>query len=392
MSINEKIMSAGHICLDITPSFSSSTSGDLSDILRPGKLVNVGNAVLSTGGSVANTGIAMSKTGVDVLLNGKVGDDAFGEIIRKLVGEKRSRAFKVVQGQSSSYSVVLAIEGIDRIFLHHTGTNDTFTSDDIDYQKAAECRLFHFGYPTLMRQMFTQDGSQLAKIFRKVRQAGTLTSLDMTLPDPNSESGKVDWACILEKTLPFVNIFMPSIEELAYMLDRDLFEQRKSQSKSDPVLAYTIEDCEKLSGKLLDMGVKIAAIKWGINGLFLNTAGSDDFHAISDKIDPALWADKQMLSPSFYSEKIASATGAGDATIAGFLVAAVRGYNPWQTLAIANSMGMQNLSKFDALSGIGTWQETLNIAFGSDRKQNQPSNINKNWTYNHQQRVYKFKN
>ena len=56
----------------------STASGEL---LSPGKLLEVGAADVHTGGSVANTGLAMKKLGADVSLMGKVGKDAFGNMI-----------------------------------------------------------------------------------------------------------------------------------------------------------------------------------------------------------------------------------------------------------------------------------------------------------------------
>ena len=51
------------------------------ELLSPGKLLEVGAADVHTGGSVANTGLAMKKLGADVSLMGKVGKDAFGNMI-----------------------------------------------------------------------------------------------------------------------------------------------------------------------------------------------------------------------------------------------------------------------------------------------------------------------
>jgi len=56
-----KAMIAGHICLNITPVFNPDNKGSFSEIFSPGKIINVGQAVLSTGGAVANTGQAMAK-------------------------------------------------------------------------------------------------------------------------------------------------------------------------------------------------------------------------------------------------------------------------------------------------------------------------------------------
>ena len=74
-----KVISAGHICLDITPVFPAGRSYDrVGDLLVPGELIRTEAASVHTGGSVANTGLALKLLGNDVILLGKVGNDAFG--------------------------------------------------------------------------------------------------------------------------------------------------------------------------------------------------------------------------------------------------------------------------------------------------------------------------
>jgi sugar/nucleoside kinase (ribokinase family) len=358
---NKSVMVAGHICLDITPKFPDSLSGGFNDIFAPGKLINVGEAVIGTGGAVSNTGLAMAKLGLDVKLNGRIGDDAFGEMIRDIVGRDRSKSFSIVHGQSSSYSIVIAPPGQDRMFLHNPATNDTFTLDDIDYDALKGCRLFHFGYPPLMRRMYQDCGSQTAKMFQKAKDCGVITSLDMTLPDPDSDSGRIDWRQMLKNTLPHVDIFLPSVEETAFMLDKELFYQRKQDAgDSDPVLAYSAADCEYLTGTLIDMGVSIAAIKKGIDGYYLQTAEKIDI----DGIDSAAWQSRQIWCPSYFcpKEEFASATGAGDTTIAGFLTSILYGLEPVETLRTANILAYQNIRSMDTLSGIKDWETTIKMA------------------------------
>ena len=55
-----KIISAGHICLDITPVFPDAVKGrSMEALLQPGKLLHMDAADVHTGGSVANTGLAL---------------------------------------------------------------------------------------------------------------------------------------------------------------------------------------------------------------------------------------------------------------------------------------------------------------------------------------------
>ncbi|MDL1879362.1 carbohydrate kinase family protein, partial [Cytophagia bacterium CHB2] len=157
------VIAAGHICFDIIPPFDTSGAHNFHKLLQPGKLVHVGNVVLSTGGSVSNSGIALSKLGCRVAFMTKVGDDAFGQIIidkMKAWGNIDGIARDAEHG--SSYSIVLAPPGVDRIFLHHTGCNDYFTSAMLNWEVIAGARIFHLGYPPLMRSLYTDDGAELA--------------------------------------------------------------------------------------------------------------------------------------------------------------------------------------------------------------------------------------
>lgn len=71
----EKIVVAGHICLDITPVFLSEKAQPLQEVLIPGKLVQMRDVNISTGGAVANTGLALRVLGADVRLMGKIGNE-----------------------------------------------------------------------------------------------------------------------------------------------------------------------------------------------------------------------------------------------------------------------------------------------------------------------------
>ena len=389
--MREKVMVAGHLCLDITPRFLAGQKVSITDIFSPGKLTTVDHAVLSPGGPVPNTGLAMAKLGVDILLNGKVGEDAFGDIIKKLVGKERAAAFKTVSDQNTSYTIVLAPPGIDRFVLHNPATNDSFVADDIDYELARQCMLFHFGYPPLMRQMFENDGAELVEIYRRVKELGVTTSLDMAMPDPSSGSGRANWQTILERVSPYVDIFVPSMEEITYMLDRKLFEKRKAQAKGeDPVLSYEPKDCEDISDKLLTLGVKIVAIKCGIRGVYLRTANAEQISSIGTAYpkDIDAWANREMWAGSFKTDNFASALGAGDATIAGFLCGFIDGFEPEKALQSANIVGWQNVQTLDTLSGIKDWQSTLELLKDKKRPRNPVGIDSDEWRYCENQQVY----
>ena len=76
-----------------------------------------------------------------------------------------------------------------------------------------------------MQSMYENDGKELLKIMKKAKDAGAATSLDMASVDETSDAGGADWEKILESVLPYVDFFVPSVEELCYMLDRERFHE-----------------------------------------------------------------------------------------------------------------------------------------------------------------------
>ena len=49
---------------------------------------------------------------------GKIGKDAFGDMLHNILKEyKAEEGMLVMEGESTSYSVILAVPGIDRVFL-----------------------------------------------------------------------------------------------------------------------------------------------------------------------------------------------------------------------------------------------------------------------------------
>ena len=355
--MSKKVVAAGHICIDITPAFQSEKVTDITQLLQPGKLINVGDADVHSGGSVANTGLGMKILGADVYLAGKVGKDSFGDMITSIVGQYGAEKGLIhSEGDSSSYTVVLAVPGVDRIFLHNPGANDTFTADDLSDELLENAALMHFGYPPLMEKMFVNDGDELVAVMKKARAAGAATSLDLAAVDPNAKSGKANWKTILKKTLPYVDIFVPSVEELCFMLDRDNFEKLQKKAAGGDIceILDLQEDILPLAKMCMDMGVKILVIKCGAPGMYYCTAPKEVLASISPALglDTDLWADKSGFEKSYVPDRILSGTGAGDASIAAFLTSLLDGYSPEKCMQYATATGAMCVSAYDALSGL----------------------------------------
>ncbi len=355
--MNKKIIAAGHICLDITPIFPDKKASKLDDILSPGKLVQTGAADVHTGGAVANTGLALKILGADVSLMGKVGCDAFGDMICGILKKYDADEHMIRSSEeSTSYSVVLAVPGIDRIFLHNPGANNTFRAGDIPQKALLDAALFHFGYPPLMRAMYDNGGHELVSLMRSVREAGVATSLDMAAIDADTEAGKLDWNEILKKVLPHVDFFVPSVEELCFMLDKERFAewQRRAGGNDITEILDIEKDVKPLADICMAYGARVLLIKCGAPGMFYKTADRNALAQISGRIglDVDAWADKEGFEASYVPERILSGTGAGDTSIAAFLTCVLNGEKPETAMQLATATGACCVTSYDALSGL----------------------------------------
>ena len=355
---------AGHICLDLIPDLSRVEGASLSALLRPGQLVEVGAASIATGGAVSNTGLALHKLGIRTRLMGKIGDDMLGRVVLQVVeahGPGLSDGMVVDPATDTSYTVIINLPGIDRMFLHAPAANSSFGAADMRYDAVAQARLFHFGYPPLMRRTFANDGAELVEIFRRVHASGVTTSLDMALPDPASEAGSVDWLRILTNVMPLVDVFLPSVEELLFMARRPRYDALLQQAGAGSLLALVTADLlTDLSDELLAMGGRVVGIKLGDRGLYLRTADQAKLMEMGAAAPADLrdWADRELWIPCFEAHLVGT-TGAGDATIAGFLAGLLRRLSVKETVRMAVAVGACNVEAADALSGLRSWDETV---------------------------------
>ena len=354
------IIAAGHICLDITPLFPKErTYSSFSELLIPGKLFHMDGADVHTGGSVANTGLALKYLGNDVRFLGKIGNDAFGSLIGNIFSGYGAEGLIVDEKSTTSYSVVLAAPGMDRTFLHSPGANDTFTGSDILDSAFEGASLFHFGYPAVMRRMYEDGGRELTAMFRRAKEKGLATSLDFCSIDPTSKASRADWRGILKRTLPYVDFFVPSFEELCFMLDRGQYA-RLDAAGGDMTERLDLEaEAAPLADAILEMGCAVALIKCGVSGMLYKTAGKKRLSEVGAGLipDPDAWADKGGIQPCFKADCVRSATGAGDTSIAAFLSAVLAGKTPDLCAALAAAEGACCVTAYDSLSGLKTLPE-----------------------------------
>ncbi len=374
------IVVAGHICLDIIPDW---RVGSIETII-PGHVLEMSGLKLSTGGAVANTGITLKKLGISTTLLGKIGSDVLGKVILEIL-QKEDKALVenmiISKDEISSYTIVLNPPDTDRVFLHYPGPNHTFNADDIPYEKIKSSRIFHFGYPPLMRKFYENDGEELLKIFRRIKDMKIITSLDMAMPDPESPAGKVDWQKFFKNVLPLVDVFIPSVDELLYMLrPAKYYKISLKKEKLDITLL------DQLAEQLIGYGTNVVAIKLGDQGLYLRTHQIEKGN-LPSLIKPKDWNYRQLLSPCFATE-VKGTTGTGDATIAGFLAQLLDGGEPERSITLATAVGACSVEAVDATGGIRPLPEVISRINSGWERLSLSIPID-NWKYDYHYKIWK---
>ncbi len=348
------VVVAGHIALDILPDMSMLSPAQVIDA---GKVYEIGRISYSTGGAVSNTGLALHRLGIAVDLLAAVGDDWVGRAIIEYTrgfGARLGEHIQVLPGASSPYTVVIEPRNHDRTLLTNTGVYADYGLANIDMERVAAAKIFHLGYPTLLPRLYKNDGAEFLALLRAVKERNVITSIDMSLPPPDSGAGRADWRKILSRCLPCVDIFAPSIEEIMFMLRRRDLERWGG----DLFAKLSAEYLAELAEELIGLGVGIAGLKLGERGLTLRAASDTGRLAFLRNIEqsPEAWAGGSAWQPAF-DARVAGTTGAGDAAYAGLLAALIRGYELAECSRRACAVAGFNIEAADATSGLRGWDE-----------------------------------
>jgi sugar/nucleoside kinase (ribokinase family) len=354
---------AGYLCVDLIPEFKKNeTHASIADVLKPGKLIEIDGLNSTLGGIVANTGMAMKKFSKNVFLNGLIGDDFIGKIAMEWLDKYGlSGGIKTVHEPGTAFGLVIAPPGVDRIFLESPGCSQLFDDSHIRYDAIAQSRLFHFGYPPLLKQFYLNEGSQLKTLMSRVQQMNVVTSLDFSLPDPDSESAKVRWPEVLKKVLPFTDIFAPSLEEaLLIMMPGEYARIQSSLGDADLIDQVSVETIRQAGKLIIASGAKIALIKAGHRGAYL---WAGDVSSLNEKsgfhLSIERWNHCELWCPAYPvdEKRVKNASGAGDTAVAAFLAAILDGEDPERCLRYAALAGRNNLYCYNIFNEISSWDE-----------------------------------
>ncbi len=242
-----------------------------------------------TGGDALNVALDAAKLGVNVCMGGVVGDDMPGRFLKEEAEKAGVDTSGVVTSKEnmSSVSVVLCGDDGKRNFAYYGKANNEFDGTGISDELLADTKLLYIGSMMSLRGM---EGEPLYDLFKRAKEQGCLTAMDTTWPKDGI------WMPKLEKALPYTDIFVPSLYEAKELCGTD---------KPEEIVKF-----------LHDKGVKLAGVKLGKDGIFI-----EDFYL-----------------PAFNCEKVVDTTGAGDAFLGGFLTGIVMGKSTYDAALLGSAV------------------------------------------------------
>ncbi len=276
---------------------------------RRGGLQVMESMTLTTGGNVANCGIDLAKLGFRVGAISRIGDDPLGDFVLRHLAKYRVQTSGVtIDRKAQTSATFVAVEkGGERTFFHTRGCLRSFRVADImkHLPLIARTKIFALGYLGLLPEC----EPHLPRLFAAVKlRTGAATLLD-TGGNPRKNPG------LLKRILPYVDYFIPSREEAAI-----------------------------LTGASSPAGMVQTFRAWGARGVVGIKLGSDGCY-ITD-------GDRAATLPAVKVRRVVDATGAGDAFVAGFLAATLRGFAPLDAARRANAIAASCVTAVGASTAI----------------------------------------
>lgn len=247
---------------------------------------------MTTGGNVSNCGIDLALLGFRVGVITRVGDDAFGEFLRREYRRHRLQTGGIIvdtKAQTSSTMVSVDRTG-ERTFFHARGAMRNFRPSDIlgNLGIVARAKILAVGYLGLLPE--SEPG--LALLFSTVRRRTGVRILLDTGGTPKRNDA------LLASLLPEVDYFLPSFEEAAEL----------TGARSP----------EGIIRRFRALGARgVVGVKLGARGCHIS------------------WEGKGKHIPAVKVRTVVDATGAGDAFVAGFLAGVLKGLDPFQAARVA---------------------------------------------------------
>jgi sugar/nucleoside kinase (ribokinase family) len=268
---------------------------------------------LTVAGTAGGTVIDTAKLGLRSLAVGAVGDDEKADFVLATMQKFGidTSAMQRLRGAPTSATILNVRPNGDRPALHVRGASDHFDVVPALYDQIFDAPIVHLGGTGLLRKL---DGENSRVLLAEAKRRGCIVTFDLI-------AASAQTIAIVEPLLPFIDYFMPSIEEA-----RDI------SGRTSP------EDCAAF---YLDRGTKCCVFTLGGDGAYYAHQDGARLHIPAYKI------------------KVVDTTGCGDAFDAGFITALHHRMEPETALRFAQAAAALVATGLGSDAGIVSFEDTL---------------------------------
>lgn len=252
----------------------------VDDIPAGGGVRFIDQIRMNPAGTAAGAVMNAAKLGIRTAAVACLGHDEKADFILsvyKRLGIDCSMIQRTDKAETSATMLTIRSNG-ERPALHCRGASDHLFVGDEQMDEVCDARFLHLGGTGLLAAM---DGGQSAKLLAHAKRRGLTTTFDLIAPNECT-------LALLDDLLPYVDYFMPSLEEAAFL-----------SGKATP---------EEAATAFLDRGAGACIFKMGAKGSFVRTR------------------DRSFRLPAF-KVAVSDTTGCGDSYCGAFVAGLAKGHD-----------------------------------------------------------------
>jgi hypothetical protein len=270
---------------------------------------------LTVAGTAGGTVVDTAKLGLRSLAVGAVGDDEKADWVLHTLGKHGvdTSGMQRLRGVPTSATILNVRPNGDRPALHVRGASDRLTVPAAMHDLVFDAPIVHLGGTGLLEAL---DGDASVALLREAKARGRTVTFDLIA----AHAGTLG---IVAPLLPFIDYFMPSIEEA-----------REMSGRTSP------EDCARF---FLDRGTACCVFTLGPEGAY---------YAHRD--------GTRITSPA-YEVDVVDTTGCGDAFDAGFIAALHHRLDTETALRFAQASAGLVATGLGSDAGIVSFDDTLRV-------------------------------
>ena len=270
---------------------------------------------LTVAGTAGGTVVDTAKLGLKSLAVGAVGDDEKADWVLLTLAKHGidTSAMQRIKGVPTSATILNVRPNGDRPALHVRGASDHFDVPPEAYDLVFDAPIIHLGGTGLLKKL---DGPASVTLLKEARKRGRTVTFDLI-------AASAETIGIVEPLLPYIDYFMPSIEEA-----KDMSGQA------------TPEDCASF---YLDKGAQCCVFTLGGDGAYYSHTDGTRFKVPAYAID------------------VKCTCGCGDAFDAGYAVALVKGFDPETAVRFAQATSALNATGLGSQAGVQDFEHTWNF-------------------------------